>query len=64
MTNDTPPMLATDTAGASAKTGVPARTLDQWRYLGIGPPYYKLGRRVRYSLAELDTWLAERRKAS
>lgn len=57
-------MLATDTAGASAKTGVPARTLDQWRYLGTGPPYYKLGRRVRYSLAELDTWLAERRKAS
>lgn len=59
-----PPPALTDTAGASAQTGVPARTLDQWRYLGVGPPYYKLGRRVRYSRAELATWLAERRKAS
>lgn len=59
-----PPALTVDTAGASAKTGVPAKTLAQWRWLETGPPYYKLGRRVYYPLAELDTWLAQHRKAS
>jgi predicted DNA-binding transcriptional regulator AlpA len=50
-----------DTAGASEQTGIPARTLGQWRYLSVGPPYYKLGRRVYYSIAEIDAWLAARR---
>lgn len=61
--NAQPPAF-TDTAGASTRIGVPARTLTQWRYLETGPPYYKQGRRVRYSLADLDAWLAAHRKAS
>jgi hypothetical protein len=27
----------------------------------IPPPYYKLGKRVKYRRADLDAWLAERR---
>ncbi len=26
-----------------------------------GPPYYKIGRSVRYDLADLDRWLEQRR---
>lgn len=26
-----------------------------------GPPHFKIGRAVRYSLCDLDTWLAARR---
>jgi predicted DNA-binding transcriptional regulator AlpA len=54
----------TDTAGASAHVGVPARTLEHWRYVGEGPPYYKLGRSVRYDLAALDEWLTSRLRAA
>ena len=30
---------------------LPVRTLDQWRYLGKGPKYIKVGRHVRYTPA-------------
>ncbi|WP_411815853.1 helix-turn-helix transcriptional regulator [Gordonia sp. SND2] len=32
-------------------------TLNSWRYLGRGPAYIKLGRRVVYRVADLDAWL-------
>lgn len=42
----------------SAETGVPEATLAQWRYLGEnGPPFLKLGGRVRYRRSDLDAWL-------
>lgn len=35
------------------------RTLEDWRYKGGGPAYYKLGRRlVRYRRADLEKFLA------
>ena len=34
------------------------RTLAIWRVRGEGPPYLKLGRDVRYSLLDLEAWLA------
>ena len=34
-----------------------ARTLALWRWRGDGPPYLKLGGRIRYSLADLNAWL-------
>ena len=33
------------------------RTVAIWRVQGKGPPYFKLGRDVRYSLADLNAWL-------
>jgi hypothetical protein len=38
---------------------VPAATLPQWRYLGRGPKYIKVGRHVRYRVVDLDRWLDE-----
>lgn len=35
-------------------------TIQQWRQRGEGPPYVKLGFRVRYRRADLDAWLAAR----
>ena len=33
---------------------VPLRTLDAWRYRRQGPNFMKIGRRVRYTRAQLD----------
>lgn len=40
---------------------VPDRTLRQWRYLGVGPAYVKVGRHVRYRRSDLDAFIAEHR---
>ncbi len=34
----------------------PPGTLQQWRYLGQGPAYFKIGRSVRYSRSDLRTF--------
>ena len=31
------------------KWGISFRTLQKWRWLNVGPPYIKIGGRVRYS---------------
>lgn len=36
---------------------VPLSTLGQWRYLGRGPAYVKVGRHVRYRASEIEQWL-------
>jgi hypothetical protein len=38
---------------------VPVKTLRQWRYLGIGPKAFKVGRHVRYDPEEVARWLIE-----
>jgi hypothetical protein len=35
--------------------------LRQWRCTGRGPAFFKLSRSVRYTLADLDNWLARHR---
>ncbi|MBI4768148.1 MAG: helix-turn-helix domain-containing protein [Deltaproteobacteria bacterium] len=37
--------------------GLSPQTLRNWRQLGRGPNYIKLGRSVRYSLTDLISWL-------
>jgi len=34
--------------------------LEWWRLENHDPQYLKLGRKVRYSVADLDAWLAAR----
>jgi predicted DNA-binding transcriptional regulator AlpA len=38
------------------------QTLANWRVSGRGPRYVKWGARVRYSLADVNAWLAEHAK--
>jgi hypothetical protein len=37
----------------------PVATLAQWRYLGKGPRYSRIGRDIRYSWDDVDTWQHE-----
>ena len=48
---------------AAAYVGVSRKTLSNWRALGEGPAYVRLGRsgaRIVYRVADLDRYLAER----
>lgn len=42
----------------SDETGIPLRTLSQWRYLGRGPRFARFGKHVRYAREDLDEWTA------
>jgi hypothetical protein len=44
---------------AAALLKVSVKSLQGWRSRGGGPPFLKLGRCVRYSVAELDAFLRE-----
>jgi len=39
--------------------GVPVRTLDDWAYRRVGPPFRKVGRHRRYRWSEIEKWLDE-----
>jgi excisionase family DNA binding protein len=39
---------------------VPEKTVYQWNHKGTGPKPIKVGRHVRYRLADIDRWLAGR----
>ena len=36
------------------------RTLEQWRWRGVGPRYLKIGHRVIYPIEFIETYEAER----
>ena len=37
-------------------------TVAQWRSRGVGPPYIRVGRRVRYARLDVELWLAQHRQ--
>ena len=49
---------------ASRPVGLSASTLNKLRVFGGGPVFLKLGRRVVYDEADLDAWLAMKRRRS
>lgn len=38
--------------------GVSARTLNNWRYLGKGPKYLKMGGKIRYLERDVNSFIA------
>lgn len=52
------------TKEAAAKVGCAPITLAKLRCHGGGPLFFKVGRSVRYAPADLDEWLATKRRAS
>lgn len=42
----------------SERIGIECTTLQNWRWSGKGPRYVKVGRLVRYNLADVLAWLA------
>lgn len=49
---------------AAVLVGLSTRTLDRLRLTGTGPRYSRLGRRVRYTRADINAWVGERKFAS
>lgn len=43
-------------AELSREKKIPEKTLAQWRYMGKGPRYLKLGGHVRYRREDIDAW--------
>lgn len=43
----------------AAFLSVPVKTLRDWRYTGVGPKGFRVGRHVRYEPAEVRRWLVE-----
>ena len=39
--------------------GIPLRSLYNWRYRGVGPRGYKVGKHVRYDAEDVRAWLQE-----
>lgn len=46
------------TPDAARKIGLSVKTLWNYRHRGIGPQPKKIGRKLAYSIEELDAWLA------
>lgn len=38
---------------------VPVATLYRWRYLGEGPPGFRVGKHLRYRLGDVEAWVEE-----
>ena len=51
-------------SSAAEYVGLSVSTLNKLRVFGGGPVFLKLGRRVAYDVADLDAWLASRRRRS
>jgi excisionase family DNA binding protein len=51
------PLMTPDQA--AGYLGVPVLTLTAWRAKRIGPRFYRVGRHVRYRLADLEVWLEQ-----
>jgi excisionase family DNA binding protein len=49
------PLLSTDEV--SRVLVVPAGTLANWRWMGSGPPFLRIGRHVRYRRSDVEEWI-------
>lgn len=47
----------------AAFLGIPEKTLRNWRYLGRGPRYVRVGKYVRYRWEDVEGWLAQQAAA-
>lgn len=59
-TTVSPPAAVMTTPEAAAYLHVQPTTLEQWRWNGKSPRFVKIGRSVRYRIADLDAFLDER----
>ena len=61
------PTAVMKTPAAAAYVGLAISTMEKGRVAGLReatPPYLKIGRGVAYLKADLDAWLASRRRGS
>ncbi len=59
------PQILVDERAAAAALGLTPRTLQAWRHAGGGPPFCLISSRcVRYRVADLESWAADRVRTS
>lgn len=46
----------------AAATGLSRSTLAKKRCSGSGIPFFKIGRQIRYEVADVETWILSRRR--
>jgi hypothetical protein len=56
-----PERLVYNTKQAARLLGISTSALNSWRRFGRGPDFIKFGVLVRYSLADIERWLASNR---
>lgn len=61
MVDDTGKIPFVDTEAAARYLALSPHSLECYRSLGGGPPFYKFGKFVRYAVADLVAWAASRR---
>lgn len=62
--SDTKSRLALTPEEAAEALGIPAKTLANWRYLRVGPPYVKAGGHIRYPITRLRQWMDDHEVAT
>ena len=55
------PILLTP-AEVATRLGIPVATLYTWRHRGEGPSWFRVGRHLRTTEADLAAWLALQRE--
>jgi hypothetical protein len=55
-------MAMVDSRTAEQVLGLAHGVLANWRHLGKGPAFYKIGRRAHYDAGELREWLTKQRR--
>ena len=53
-----------NTKRAARLLGISPRTLEKWRGQGTGPQFLKFGKRVVYSVTDIEAWMRSRRRRS
>lgn len=53
-----------NTESAARLVGLSSSTLAKYRLTGDGPQFLKVGRSVRYRIADLEAWLSGKAKSS
>lgn len=56
---DLGPLAFVTTETAARYLALSPHSLECYRAKGVGPPFYKFGKAVRYAVADLDAWIAQ-----
>lgn len=60
---DPAPTILLDERSAASSLGLTPRTLQSWRWSGIGPSFVRVSARcIRYRISDLEQWAADRVK--
>ncbi len=53
-----------DMAELAEYLGVPLSTIYDWRTRGLGPRAYRFGKRLRFALSDVRSWMEEQGSAA